>query len=127
FYTYTIGRTSELDLEDIAAEQALKDDLERIVAQEMAAQAVDDATRQAFEEEKRKSASIKRPAQATSINKLDTGRPSVNTADTPYVSAASTPIGANAGESSFIYLGGQIPIDESTLPNTDLPTDPNMP
>ncbi|GJU12190.1 hypothetical protein Tco_1134586 [Tanacetum coccineum] len=32
-----------------------------------------------------------------------------------------------AGESSFVYLGGQIPIDASTLPNADLPTDPNMP
>ncbi|GJR21133.1 putative ribonuclease H-like domain-containing protein [Tanacetum coccineum] len=60
-----------------------------MVAQEMAAQAMDDDTRQAFEEEKRKS--------------------------------------ANAGESSFVYLGGQIPIDASTLPNADLPTDPNMP
>ncbi|GKE54433.1 hypothetical protein Tco_1489589 [Tanacetum coccineum] len=40
----------ELDSEDIGAEQALKDDLERMVAQEMAAQAVDDATRQAFKE-----------------------------------------------------------------------------
>ncbi|GJY73909.1 putative ribonuclease H-like domain-containing protein [Tanacetum coccineum] len=110
--------------EDIAAEQAMKDDLERMVAQEMA---VDDATRQAFEEEKRKSASTKRATQATSINKLNTGRPSVNTANTPYVSAASTPTGANAGESSFVYLGGQIPMDASTLPNADLPTDPNMP
>ncbi|GJR27961.1 ribonuclease H-like domain-containing protein [Tanacetum coccineum] len=68
---------------------------------EMAAQAVDDATRQAFEEEKRKSASTKKAAQANSINKLNTGRPSVNTANTPYVSAASTPTGANAGESSL--------------------------
>ncbi|GKF48322.1 hypothetical protein Tco_0141573, partial [Tanacetum coccineum] len=51
----------------------------------------------------------------------------VSTATTPYVSAASTPTGANAGESSFVYLGGQIPIDTSTLPNADLPTDPNMP
>ncbi|GJZ47042.1 hypothetical protein Tco_0600874 [Tanacetum coccineum] len=117
----------ELDSEDIAAEQALKDDLERMVAQEMVAQAVDDATRQAFEEEKRKSASTKRAAQATSINKLNTGRPSVNTANTPYVSAARTPIGVNAGESSFVYLGGQLPIDASTLPNADLPTDLNMP
>ncbi|GJX12034.1 putative ribonuclease H-like domain-containing protein [Tanacetum coccineum] len=33
----------------------------------------------------------------------------------------------NAGESSFVYLGGQIPIDASTLPNADLPSDPNMP
>ncbi|GJX19420.1 putative ribonuclease H-like domain-containing protein [Tanacetum coccineum] len=97
----------ELDSEDIAAEQALKDDLERMVAQEMAAQAVDDATRQAFEEEKRKSASTKRAAQATSINKLNTGRPSVNTANTPYVSAASTPTEdvSNAFPNDGIFSG----------------------
>ncbi|GKB67491.1 uncharacterized mitochondrial protein-like protein [Tanacetum coccineum] len=35
--------------------------------------------------------------------------------------------GANTGGSSFVYLGGQIPIDASTLPNADLPIDPNMP
>ncbi|GJX02679.1 putative ribonuclease H-like domain-containing protein [Tanacetum coccineum] len=34
---------------------------------------------------------------------------------------------ANTGGSSFVYLGGQIPIDASTLPNVDLPIDPNMP
>ncbi|GJV64577.1 hypothetical protein Tco_1475405 [Tanacetum coccineum] len=34
---------------------------------------------------------------------------------------------ANAGESSFVYLGGKIPIDASTFPNADLPIDPNMP
>ncbi|GJS09943.1 putative ribonuclease H-like domain-containing protein [Tanacetum coccineum] len=44
-----------------------------------------------------------------------------------YVSAACTPTCANAGESSFVYLGGKIPIDASTLPNADLPIDPNMP
>ncbi|GKA95115.1 ribonuclease H-like domain-containing protein, partial [Tanacetum coccineum] len=48
------------DLEDVAdkeeqhtlkeAEQALKDDLERMIAQEIAAKAIDNATRQAFEE-----------------------------------------------------------------------------
>ncbi|GJZ07367.1 putative ribonuclease H-like domain-containing protein, partial [Tanacetum coccineum] len=84
---------------------------------------------QAFEEEK------KRAAQATSINKLNTGRPSVSTSNSPlvsiantlYASAASTPTGANTGGSSFVYLGGQIPIDASTLPNVDLPIDPNMP
>ncbi|GKG40271.1 hypothetical protein Tco_0467048, partial [Tanacetum coccineum] len=61
----------------------------------------------------------------TSTNKLSTDRPSVSTdrpfvstdrSNTPYVSAASTPTGANAGESSFVYLGGKIPIDASTLP-----------
>ncbi|GJV25816.1 putative ribonuclease H-like domain-containing protein [Tanacetum coccineum] len=93
----------ELDSKDIAAEHALKDDLERMVAQEMAAQAVDDATRQSFEEEKRKSASTKRAAQATSINKLNTGRPSVNTANTPYVSSASIPTGANAEDVSNAF------------------------
>ncbi|GJW13371.1 putative ribonuclease H-like domain-containing protein [Tanacetum coccineum] len=54
---------------------------------------------------------------ATSTNKLSTVRSYVSTATTPYISAASTPTGANAGESSFVYLGGQIPIDASTLPN----------
>ncbi|GJW62593.1 putative ribonuclease H-like domain-containing protein [Tanacetum coccineum] len=34
---------------------------------------------------------------------------------------------ANDWESSFVYLGGKIPIDASTLPNVDLPIDPNMP
>ncbi|GJX60570.1 putative ribonuclease H-like domain-containing protein [Tanacetum coccineum] len=34
--------------------------------------------------------------------------------------------GANVGESSFVYLGGKIPIDASTLPNANLPIDPNM-
>ncbi|GJR97122.1 ribonuclease H-like domain-containing protein [Tanacetum coccineum] len=109
--------------------ETLKDDLERIIAQEIATKALDDATRQAFEEEK------KRAAQATSINKLNTGRPSVSTSNSPLVSttntpnasAASTPTGANTIGSSFVYLGGQIPIDASTLPNADLHIDPNMP
>ncbi|GJS34590.1 ribonuclease H-like domain-containing protein [Tanacetum coccineum] len=60
----------ELDSEDIAAEQALKDDIERMVAQEMAAQAVDDATRQAFEEENRKVHPTKGQHQATSAKCL---------------------------------------------------------
>ncbi|GJW36807.1 reverse transcriptase domain-containing protein, partial [Tanacetum coccineum] len=46
--------------------------------------------------------------------------------NTPNVSSASTSKGANADESSFVYLGGKIPIDASTLPNADLPIDPNM-
>ncbi|GKA84777.1 putative ribonuclease H-like domain-containing protein, partial [Tanacetum coccineum] len=108
-------------------EQVLHDELEKMIAQEVVAKALDDATRQAFEEEKRNIASQKKAAQATSTNKLSTVRSYVSTATTPYVSAASTPTGANAGESSFVYLGGKIPIDASTLPNADLPTDPNMP
>ncbi|GJY14857.1 putative ribonuclease H-like domain-containing protein [Tanacetum coccineum] len=97
--------------------QVLHDKLKKMIAQEVVAKALDDATRQAFEEEKRNIASQKRAAQATSTNKLSTVRSHVSTATTPYVSAASTPIGGNAGESSFVYLGGQIPIDASTLPN----------
>ncbi|GJS20123.1 putative ribonuclease H-like domain-containing protein [Tanacetum coccineum] len=116
-------------------EQALKDEREKLVTQEMVAKSLDDATRQAFEEEKQKIASTKRAAQATSINKLNTDRlsistantPYVSTANTPYVSAASTPTGENDGKSSFVYLGGQISIDASTLPNADLSTDLNMP
>ncbi|GJT13958.1 putative ribonuclease H-like domain-containing protein [Tanacetum coccineum] len=57
-------------------EQVLQDELEKIVAQEVVTKAMDDATRQAFEEEKR---------------------------------------------------NRKIPIDASTLPNIDLPIDPNMP
>ncbi|GKD55419.1 hypothetical protein Tco_1288806, partial [Tanacetum coccineum] len=80
-------------------EQVLHDDLEKMIAQEV----------------------------ATNTKKLSTVRSYVSTPTIPYVSSASTPTSANAGESSFVYLGGQIPIDASTLPNDDLPTDPNMP
>ncbi|GJR44717.1 putative ribonuclease H-like domain-containing protein [Tanacetum coccineum] len=134
------------DSEDAAnkeSEQDLQDELEKMVTQELAAKAMDDVSRQAFKEEKRRIASQKKAAQATSTNQLSTDRPSVSTdrlsvstdrpfvstdrSNTPYVSVASTPTGANAGESSFVYLGGKIPIDASTLPNADLPIDPNMP
>ncbi|GKF14714.1 hypothetical protein Tco_0056176, partial [Tanacetum coccineum] len=115
----------ELDSEDIAAEQALKDDLERMVAQEMAAQAVDDATmtrvnwiqkilqlnKQALEEEKRKSASTKMAAQVTSINKHNTGRPSVNTANTLYVTAASTPNGTDLNMPDLEDVSNAFPND----------------
>ncbi|GJZ37708.1 putative ribonuclease H-like domain-containing protein [Tanacetum coccineum] len=66
-------------------------------------------------------------------DKAYTDRPSVSndrpfvSTDRPSVSIASTPTRTNAGESSFVYLGGKIPIDASTLPNADLPIDPNMP
>ncbi|GKC32497.1 hypothetical protein Tco_1039791, partial [Tanacetum coccineum] len=73
------------------AEQALQDELEKTVAQEVVAQAVDDATRQAFKEEKRKNASTKKAAQATSTNTLSTVRPFVSTANTNNISVASTP------------------------------------
>ncbi|GJT50411.1 ribonuclease H-like domain-containing protein [Tanacetum coccineum] len=54
------------------AEQALKYDIEKLVTQEMIAKAMDDATRHAFEKEKKNIASTKRAPQATSINKLNT-------------------------------------------------------
>ncbi|GJT57558.1 putative ribonuclease H-like domain-containing protein [Tanacetum coccineum] len=97
---------------------------------------MNDESRQAFEEEKRRIASQKKVAQATSTNQLSTVRPFVSTgrssvstdrSNTPNVSAASTSTGANADKSSFVYLGGKIPIDATTLPNADLPIDPNMP
>ncbi|GKF28510.1 putative ribonuclease H-like domain-containing protein, partial [Tanacetum coccineum] len=109
----------------------------------MSAKAMDDVSRQAFEEEKRRISSQKKAAQATSTNQLSTDRPYVSTdrpfvstdrsfvstdrSNTPNVSAASTPTDANVGESSFVYLGGKIPIDASTLPNADVPIDPDMP
>ncbi|GKF25096.1 hypothetical protein Tco_0080990, partial [Tanacetum coccineum] len=128
--------------------QILHDELEEMVTQELIAKAMDDVSRQVFEEEKRRIASQKKAAQATSTNKLSTDRQSistdrpfvstdrpfvstdrssVSTSNTPYVSAARTSTGANTGESSFVYLRGKIPIDASTLPNADLPIDPNMP
>ncbi|GKE94757.1 hypothetical protein Tco_1579612 [Tanacetum coccineum] len=141
------------------SEQVLQDELGKMVTQELAAKAMNNVSRQAFEEEKRRIASQKKAAQATSTNKLSTDRqyviidrpsvstdrPSVSTdrpsistdrpfistdkssANTPYVSAASTPTCANASKSLFVYLGGKIHIDASTLPNADLPIDPNMP
>ncbi|GJV23373.1 putative ribonuclease H-like domain-containing protein [Tanacetum coccineum] len=114
-------------------EKDLQDELEKMVTQELAAKAMDDVTRHAFEEEKRRIASQKKAAQATSTNILSTDRPSVSTdrpfvsTDRPSVSIASTLTRTNAGESSFVYLRGKIPIDTSTLPNVDLPIDPNMP
>ncbi|GJR92192.1 putative ribonuclease H-like domain-containing protein [Tanacetum coccineum] len=64
---------------------------------------------------------------ATSTNSLCTDRPFVSTPNTNNASTTNTFPGGNTGESSFVYLGGRIPIDASTLPNADLPTDLNMP
>ncbi|GJX79978.1 putative ribonuclease H-like domain-containing protein [Tanacetum coccineum] len=117
-------------------EQVLQDELEMMVTQELVANAINDISRQAFEEEKRRVASQKKAAQTTSTNQLSTDKPFVSTdrsfvstdrSNTPNVSAASTPTCANVGESLFVYIGGKIPIDASTLPNADLPIDPNMP
>ncbi|GJX28534.1 retrovirus-related pol polyprotein from transposon TNT 1-94 [Tanacetum coccineum] len=105
------------DLEDVAekeeqhtltkVEQVLKDDLERMIAQEIAAKAIDDATRQAFKEEK------KRATQATSINKLNTGRPSVSTSNSPLVSTANTSY-ASATKADFNNMDNTI--DVSPIP-----------
>ncbi|GKD07342.1 hypothetical protein Tco_1187027, partial [Tanacetum coccineum] len=123
-------------------EKDLQDELEMMITQELAAKAMDDVSRQAFKEENRRIASQKKATQATSTNQLSTDRLSVST-DRPFVSTdksfvstdrsntlnvtvASTSIGANVSESSFVYLGGKITIDASTLHNVDLPIDPNM-
>ncbi|GJU89992.1 hypothetical protein Tco_1302415 [Tanacetum coccineum] len=117
-------------------EKDLQDELEMLVTQELVAKAIEDVSRQAFKEEKRRIASQKKATQATSTNQLSTDRLFVSTdrsfvstdrSNTPNVSAASTSIGANADASSFVYLGGNILIIAYTLPNADLPIDPNMP
>ncbi|GKE16661.1 hypothetical protein Tco_1424238, partial [Tanacetum coccineum] len=104
-------------------EQVLHDELEKMVTQELAAKAMDDVSRQDFE--KKGELHLKRRQLKLQVltNLVLIG----NLSNTPYVSAASTSTGANTGESSCVYLGGKIPIDASTLPNADLPIDPNMP
>ncbi|GKF52576.1 hypothetical protein Tco_0159486, partial [Tanacetum coccineum] len=100
-------------------EQVWQDELEMMVTQEVVANAMNDESRQDFEEEKRRITSQKKAAQATSTNQfstdrtfVSTGRSNVSTdrSNTPNVSVASTSTGANADESSFVYLGGKIPI-----------------
>ncbi|GJU31840.1 hypothetical protein Tco_1175429 [Tanacetum coccineum] len=94
-----------------------QDELEMMITQEVVANAMNDESRQAFEKENGRIASQKKVAQATSTNQLSTDRPFVSTdrpfvstdrSKTPNVSAASTSIGANADESSFVYIGGKI-------------------
>ncbi|GKG17936.1 hypothetical protein Tco_0372234, partial [Tanacetum coccineum] len=98
-------------------EQVLQDELKMIVTQELVAKAMDNVSRQAFEEEKRRIASQKKATQAISTNQLSIDRPFISTgrSNIPYVSVASTPTGANANESSFVYLGGKIPINLSLM------------
>ncbi|GKG06759.1 hypothetical protein Tco_0329728, partial [Tanacetum coccineum] len=72
-------------------EQVLHDKLEKMVTQELTAKAMDDVSRQAFEEEKRIIASQKKATQATSTNKLSTDRPSVST-DRPSVCTNRPPV-----------------------------------
>ncbi|GKE96570.1 retrovirus-related pol polyprotein from transposon TNT 1-94, partial [Tanacetum coccineum] len=95
--------------------QDLQDELEKMISQELAAKAMNDDSKQAFEEEKRRITSQKKAAKATNTNILSTDRTFVST-DKPSVSIISTPTRTNVGESSFVYLGGTIPIDASTLP-----------
>ncbi|GJX97673.1 hypothetical protein Tco_0353471 [Tanacetum coccineum] len=57
-------------LQDRKMNKLAHDDLVYMIAQEVIAKALDDATRQAFEEEKKNIASQKRAAQATNTNKL---------------------------------------------------------
>ncbi|GJT30503.1 hypothetical protein Tco_0910778, partial [Tanacetum coccineum] len=115
-------------------EQVLHDEIEKMVTQELTAKAMDDvsstnklSTDRQSVSTNRQSVSTDRPSVNTDRPFVSTDRSSVSTANTPYVSACSTSTGANASESSFVYLGGKIPIDASTLPNADLPIDPNMP
>ncbi|GKF57572.1 hypothetical protein Tco_0171109, partial [Tanacetum coccineum] len=104
-------------------EQVWQDKLEMIITQEVVVNAINDESRQAFEEDKKRIASQKKAAQATSTNQLSIVRPIVSTGRL----SASTSTGANADKSLVVYLGGKIPIDATTLPNADLPIDLNMP
>ncbi|GJR73923.1 putative ribonuclease H-like domain-containing protein [Tanacetum coccineum] len=79
----------------------------------------------------------KKADQATNTNTLSTDRPFVSTdrpfvstdrSNTPYVSTASTPTGAQCwSNQSVSILEAKYLNDASTLPNADLPIDPNMP
>ncbi|GJS09206.1 hypothetical protein Tco_0366002 [Tanacetum coccineum] len=69
-------------------DQVWQDELEMMVTQEVLANAMNDESRQAFEEEKRKIASQKKAAQATVTNQLSTYRTFVSTGR-PFVSTDS--------------------------------------
>ncbi|GKC28265.1 putative ribonuclease H-like domain-containing protein [Tanacetum coccineum] len=107
------------------SEQDLQDELEKMKAAQATSTNILSTDRQSISTD-RPSISTDRPFVSTDRPSVSTDRPFVST-DRPSVSIASTPTGINAGESSFVYLGGKIPIDASTLPNADLPIDPNMP
>ncbi|GJW94221.1 putative ribonuclease H-like domain-containing protein [Tanacetum coccineum] len=106
-------------------EQVWQDELEMMITQEVVANAMNDESRQAFEEDKRRIASQKKAAQATSTNQLSTVRPFVSTALGSSVRYNCSG-GRGCDEFLFVYLGGKTPIDASTLPNVDLPINPNM-
>ncbi|GJZ92173.1 hypothetical protein Tco_0664238 [Tanacetum coccineum] len=93
------------------SKQDLQDKLKKMVTQELAVKSMDDVSRQAFEEEKRRIASQRKATQATSTNKLSTNRPFVSTNRV-----------ANAGEYIILSILEENTIDASTLPNADLPT-----
>ncbi|GJT49212.1 putative ribonuclease H-like domain-containing protein, partial [Tanacetum coccineum] len=80
-------------------EHVWQDELEMNVTQELVANAMNEESRQAFEEEKRRITSQKKAARATSTNQLSTDRPFVSIdrsfvttdrSNTPNVSTAST-------------------------------------
>ncbi|GKD08105.1 hypothetical protein Tco_1187790 [Tanacetum coccineum] len=80
----------------------------RIASQKKAAQATStnklSTDRQSVSTD-RPSVSTDRPSVSTERPFVSTDRSSVCTANIPYVSVARTSTGANAGESSFVYLG----------------------
>ncbi|GKE86175.1 hypothetical protein Tco_1559917, partial [Tanacetum coccineum] len=114
------------DVDNKESEQDLQDELEKMKAAQATSTKKLSTDRPSVSTDM-PSVSTDRPSVSTDRPSVSTDRSSVSTANTPYVSVASTPTGANAGESSFVYLRGKIPIDASTLSNADLPIDPNMP
>ncbi|GJS01867.1 putative ribonuclease H-like domain-containing protein [Tanacetum coccineum] len=99
FLTNSMNYYSCLMTED---EQVLHDELKKMIAQEVVSKAMDDAIRQAFEEEKRNIASQKRAASQLKLQ-------------------------CKCWCFIIVYLGGKISIDASTLPNADLPIDLTKP
>ncbi|GKF41082.1 hypothetical protein Tco_0124424, partial [Tanacetum coccineum] len=85
------------------AKQTLQDELEKMITQEMVAQAVNDAARQEFEEDKRNNASSNEVVQATSTLTLSTDMLNVSTANTESTTNADSDDFSNKGIFSRAY------------------------
>ncbi|GJW00365.1 putative ribonuclease H-like domain-containing protein [Tanacetum coccineum] len=112
-------KPSENTPEDKDVQDSEDDELENMVAQEVVAQAVDNATRQAFKEENMKNASTKKATKATSTNTLSTVWQIVSTANSNN-GAASTSPGGNSGIFSRAYNDEDVgaEVDFNNMDNT---------
>ncbi|GKG16268.1 hypothetical protein Tco_0358591, partial [Tanacetum coccineum] len=85
------------------AEQMLQDELKKMITQEMVAQAVNDAARQEFEEDKRNNASSNEVVQAIGTNTLSTDRQNVSTTNIDSNANADSDDFSNKGIFSGAY------------------------